>query len=337
MTTRLTDLEYGDEWVAYSDEQATELNAFVQAGVAVPDADLDGLAAGQGGIYKLPFFKPLANDDPNISNDDPTVQGAAKKVTSGVQSCRQHMYNQIWGSADLTQALIAKDPLMAIGDKTAQYWATWNTKMMLYTALGIMADNVANDNADMVINVMSAANAVDRKLSTVTLIDALQTMGDAKNKLRAIGVHSVVHADLQKQGALLEHYDPETGDLAYETLMGKRLIVDDQMPVKTETISAAPQQVYASVLFGEGAFRLGQGRPKVAAEPKRDATAANGGGVEVLVERKHQIVHPWGFEWTEASVVGLSATKEELATAANWNRVYSRKNIPLAFVRTRIN
>lgn len=345
-TTALADLQYGPEYVGYIQEKAIELNAFVQSGVASEDAQLNQLAAGQGGTYDLPFFKDLTKSDPNISSDDDSVIGARKKITTGMQAARLHMYNNIWSSSDLATALIATDPMDAIANMTAQYWATWSQKMMLQSALGILADNVANDSGDMLVNISTITDAnggaAARKLQATTLIDGLQTMGDAKNAIAAIGVHSAVHASLQKQGALQEHFDLETNKLLFETLMGKRLIIDDAMPVALVSINdgsgASNKTVYTSVLFGEGAFRLGNGTPKKPVETYRDPKAGNGGGVEDLIERKHMIVHPMGFKWTNSSVAAVpGATSAELATAANWDRVMQRKNIPIAFIQSRLN
>lgn len=341
-TTQLADLQFGPEYVAYTQEKSIELNAFVASGVAAVDPQLDALAAGQGGTYDLPFYKDLAKTDPNVSSDDDTVIGARKKITTGMQAARLHMYNQIWSASDLATALVANDPMDAIGRLTAHYWATWGQKMIVQSSLGILADNIANDSGDMVVNITDDNTAGNRKLQVSTLIDGLQTMGDAKNAIKAIGIHSLIHADLQKQGALLEHFDPETGDLAFETLMGKRVIIDDAMPVTSESIDdgagAASRIVYTSILFGAGAFRLGNGTPKKAVANGRDERAGNGGGVEDLIERKHVIVHPMGYKWTNASVAAVpGATSAELATAANWDRVFNRKNIPLAFIKSRLS
>jgi len=345
-TTQLADLQFGPEYVSYTQEKAIELNAFVQSGVAEVDPQLDSLAGGQGGTYDLPFYKDLSKADPNISSDDDTVIGARKKITTGMQAARLHMYNNIWSASDLSTALIADDPMDAIGRLTAGYWATWGQKMVLQSALGILADNIANDAGDMLVNIATindaSGGAAARKLQATTLIDGLQTMGDAKNAIRAIGVHSVVHASLQKQGVLQEHFDAETSELLFETLMGKRLIVDDAMPVGLESINdgagASNKTVYTSVLFGAGAFKLGKGVPKKPVAIDRDEKAGNGGGVEDLIERKHVIVHPVGYKWTNSSVAAVpGATSAELATAANWDRVFNRKNIPLAFIKSRLN
>lgn len=345
-TTQLADLQFGPEYAEYSQEKAIELNAFIQSGVAEQDPQLNAMAGGQGGTYDLPFFKDLAKGDPNISSDDDTVIGVRKKITTGMQAARLHMYNNIWSSSDLASAMIVKDPMTAIANLTAHYWATWSQKMVIQTALGILADNIVNDAGDMLVNISAITDAnggaAARRLQTTTLIDGLQTLGDAKNDIAAIGIHSAVHASLQKQGALQEFNDMETGKLLFETLMGKRVIVDDSMPVASVSIDdgggASNKTVYTSVLFGAGAIRLGNGTPKKAVATDRDEKAGNGGGVEDLIERKHMIVHPMGFRWTNASVVAApGATSAELAMAANWDRVFQRKNVPIAFIRSRLN
>lgn len=345
-TTQLSDLVYGTEYTGYTLERALELNVFVQSGVAVSEPALDALAAGQGGIYDMPFFKQLSNTAPNISTDDDSVSATRSKITTGTEQARLHMYNQVWSSADLAKAMIARDPLGAIAEYTAHYWATWGQTMLIQSALGVMADNETNDSGDMVVNVSdaqdgtTAADILARSLQTTTMIDAMQTMGDHKDSIVAIAIHSVIHTSLQKQGALQDHFDMETNKLLFQTFLGKRVIVDDAMPTATVSINdgagAANRTVYTSILFGAGAFHLGTGVPKVPTETQRVPLGGNGGGIEDLIERRHVIVHPSGFAWANSSVAGMSATSAELATAANWNRVKQRKNIPLAFIRSRI-
>jgi hypothetical protein len=42
------------------------------------------------------------------------------------------------------------------------------------------------------------------------------------------------------------------------------------------------------------------------------------------------LLHPRGVKFTSSSVAALSPSWAELANAANWDRVYNRKNIRLA-------
>lgn len=352
-TTALADLQYGPEYTSYGIEKAIELNAFVQSGVAQEEADLNTLAAGQGGIYNMPFFKQLATTAPNASSDDDSAIAARRKTSTGMEAARLHCYNAVWSSADLAKAFIAVDPLSVIATQTAQYWATWGEQMIINTALGILASNIANNSSDMLINISAisdsaatglgyATGAAARQLQANTLIDAMQTAGDHKGMFTAIAMHSAVHANLQKQGAIETHFfELEDSEVKFDTFMGKRVVMDDQMTVASVSIDdgggASAKNVYTSILFAGGQFRLGYGTPKVPTENYRDPKAGNGGGVEDLIERRHPIVHPVGFKWTDASIAGKGATAAELATAANWTRVRQRKNIGLAFMKTRLD
>jgi hypothetical protein len=77
------------------------------------------------------------------------------------------------------------------------------------------------------------------------------------------------------------------------------------------------------------------GTPEHPTELFRVPSAGNGSGQDIIFSRQTEILHPFGFSFSSASVAGQSATYAELALAANWTRVYaSRKNVPLAFIRT---
>jgi hypothetical protein len=43
-------------------------------------------------------------------------------------------------------------------------------------------------------------------------------------------------------------------------------------------------------------------------------------------------MHPRGVKFTSASVAGANPTNAELATAANWIRVWENKNVPVVAV-----
>lgn len=331
--TQLSDLQFGPNWERYTTEAATRLNAFAASGVLVRDPYLDSLAAQQGITYNLPHYKRLVKNEPNVSSDDPAQKATPQKIGTGVEVARKLMRNNGWSSADLNTAFIANDPMAEIGNQVGEYWAAVNQDTVLNTALGLLADNIANDSGDMLVNVATDATGAptDAELfGTDIMINAAQTMGDAKAKLVAIAVHSVIHARMQRIGALTDHFDPETGALAFQSFQGKRVIMDDGMPVTVGT----NRVTYTSILFGAGAFRHGAGSPKTPTEVEREAAGGNGEGIETLWNRRQDIVHPTGFAWKEASVAGDSPTYAELKAAANWDRAFERKNVPLAFVRT---
>lgn len=331
---RLSDLIFGDNFNSYVVEESIRRNAFAASGVLAFDAAIATFMSDQGYILNMPHFKRLANDEPNASSDDPAAVAVPKKIGTGAEVARKLMRNQGWSSADLNTALIAKDPLDVIADQLADYWAGVNQTTILKIALGILADNVANDGGDMLLKVATDASgaASDAELfSDNVMINAAQTMGDAKGKLNAIAVHSVIHSRMQTIGALVDHYDPETGELKFQTFQGKRVIMDDDMPVTQGT----NRKTYTSIIFGGAAFRQGLGTPKTPSEVGRAPDQGNGEGVETLWNRRHEVIHPTGYAVAGTQLSSAATpTYANLATAANWNRVFDRKNIPIAFVQT---
>jgi len=75
--------------------------------------------------------------------------------------------------------------------------------------------------------------------------------------------------------------------------------------------------------LGDCALGWGEGGAPVPAETARDALA----GDDILVHRRHFILHPRGVAFQNASVAGATPSNTELATYQNWKRVYESKNV----------
>lgn len=332
MTTRISDIVHSEELTAYINQRVVETNAFLASGVAVTSDQLNQFLAGQGETFSIPHWNPLTGA-PNAGSTNPASSATAGKLTAGKQTARRLSWNNGWSMADLAASVAGDDPLRSLGDFLAAYWDTQINSGVINVARGILADNDTNDNDDMFTNVATdAAGAVGdaEKISGNVVIDAQQTLGDRKNQVTAIGMHSVQHATLQKLGLLVDVLDPQTGHVMYETYLGKRVIVDDALPA----VSGTNRITYTGVLFGNGAMGLGFGDAKVPEEYDRKAAQGDGAGVEEIWSRRELIIHPTGFKWLEGSVAGESPTQAELAEAANWDRVWDRKNVPLAFFKT---
>jgi hypothetical protein len=75
------------------------------------------------------------------------------------------------------------------------------------------------------------------------------------------------------------------------------------------------------------------GRVKVPSELQRKEDAGNGGGEDIIHSRHSNFYHPFGLDWTDTTVAGQSATQAELELAVNWDRIWDRKHIPMAFLQ----
>ena len=95
--------------------------------------------------------------------------------------------------------------------------------------------------------------------------------------------------------------------------------------------------MYTTYLFGQGAIALGNGNPVgfVATEVDRDKK--KGSGVDYLINRRTFILHPRGIAYQKASQTNVETpTREELAKATNWKRVYEDKAIRLVAIKHKI-
>ena len=311
-----------------------EKTAFFESGIATRNPVLDGLASQPGKVAELPFWKDLdATDEPNLSSDNPASDGTPLKVTQGEQNSRKAFLNQGWSATDLAVELAMGDnALQHIRNRTDTYWQRQWQRRLISAVQGIHADNAANDSGDMTHDIASesvASQGAGTKWSQQAFIDAAYTMGDMVDGVTAIAVHSTVAKQITEQNGAEDVRDSE-GQLLYRAFLGRRIIVDDGLPAVAGTTDGVK---YLSALFGPAAVGGGEGAPNVPVEIDRDASNADGAGVEELWTRKTWLLHPLGFQHTGAPA-GNSFSLAELKAATQWDRVVERKNVPMAFLWT---
>jgi hypothetical protein len=197
-------------------------------------------------------------------------------------------------------------------------------QVLISSLTGVLLDNVANDSSDMVVNVAVETSAGAVKFDGSLFIDGQATFGDAIGQLSGIAMHSNTYNYLKKTDNI-SFEKQSNGATEITTYRGLPVIVDDSLPKRAGTTSG---YVYTTYLFGNGAFGFGQGQAPVPTETDRDSLA----GEDILITRNHFVMHPRGIKFTSGSVAGTFPTNTELAAAANWNRVYERKNCRIAAI-----
>lgn len=311
-----------------------EQTAFFESGIITRNSLFDSLASGPGKIAEMPFWNDIdPTSAPNLSTDDPAVLAAAQKVNQGEQITRKAFLNKGLSATDLASELAMGPRAMEhIRSRLDTYWTRQWQRRLIASCNGVLADNVASNSSDMVVNVaveVVGSQTAATKFNRDTFTDAVYTMGDAASALRAIAVHSAVMKQMVKNDDIV--YIPDSmGKLTIPTYMGLRVIVDDGLPVVAGTTSGFK---YTSVIYGESAFGYGDGEPINPVEIDREAAQGNGGGVETLWTRKSWILHPFGFQNT-GTPASVSFSNAELALATTWSRVVDRKNVPMAFLIT---
>lgn len=331
MATKISDVIVPEVFNPYVIERTTEIARFLMGGIVSHNPELDRLAAAGGKLINMPFWEDLTGDDEVLSDSGALTPA---KITAKQDAAALLMRGKAWSVNDLAKALSGDDPMGAIADLVATYWARRRQAVALASLAGAIADNKANDNGDMIADVAGATNAdvsSNTKFSGDVFVDGQATFGDAIYGLSGIAFHPTVYHGLKKTDAI--SFEKESkGELEIETYRGLRVIVDRKIPGApaanaTPTTAAAK---YTTYLFGSGAIGMGNGGAPVPSETDRDSLA----GEDILVTRDHFLMHPRGIAFKNTSVAGASPTNAELANAANWDRVYERENIRVAAIVT---
>jgi len=332
---RLGDIYEPTAFNAAVQEAAIEKNAFLSSGVLTRDPRIDSMVGVGGMVGELPNFNPLTNDEPDYVTDVAGTTSTPAKIDSGTQIYRLANQHKSWSTMDLARQLALEDPLGAITNRIGHYWAVNTQQRVVSSAMGVLADNDANDAGDMIVDVSIATGdtaAAANLIHADAVIDAMATLGDMSTMVTAIAMHSVPYTTLQKLNLIV--YIPDArGEINIPTYLGLTVVVDDNLDV---TAAATNGFIYTSVLFGQGAFGYGTTPAMEPSELERVASAGNGGGQDILHYRNNEIIHPQGFAFLSSGIAqGISATRTNLETAAQWDRIYTeRKNIPLAFLQT---
>jgi hypothetical protein len=331
MATKIADVIVPEVFNPYFLQRTAEIARFYMGGIVSNDDALNALAQSGGKTLNMPFWNDLTGSDEILSDSAALTPG---KIAAGQDVAVLHMRGRAWSVNDLATALSGDDPMAAVADLVASYWARRYQAVALSSLAGAFADNAATGGSDMIVDVAGATNAdvtAETKFHGDVFIDGQATFGDSLGGLSGIAFHPNVYHALKKIDQISFEKESE-GDLEIETYRGLRVIVDRHLPYTpaagTATTSAAAK--YTSYLFGTGALGMGQGGAPVPTETDRDSLA----GDDILVTRTHFIMHPRGVKFTSASVLGASPTNAELEAAANWSRVYERQSVRMAAVTT---
>lgn len=345
-TTQIADVIVPELFTPYVQQMTEQKSRLIQSGAVVRDAVLDNNLAGGGITFNEPSFQDLADDEDNVSTDDPAVNSTPNKIKASAEIQVRLSRNNSWSSMDLAAALAGADPAGAIANRVSDYWVRREQAAFIATMKGVFANNATTTDAyhtqnDMTHDISASAFADGTtNFSAEAFVDACLTMGDSMDSLGAVMVHSITYGRMLKNN-LIDFIPDSANSLAYPnagangqgipTFLGRLVIVDDSMPFTNG--------VFETWLFGAGAVRNGRGSPLVPTEVERKGSAGNGGGQGILYNRTEWILAPVGCAYVGTPASGgpsNAATTNNLAAAASWRRVFAeRKQVKIARLITR--
>lgn len=313
MSTKIQDIIQPEIFTDYVIQRTMELSALIQSGIARNMEEFDRLASGPNTLVNMPYWEDLTGDPETMNDQDDTVPG---KITTNMDVARKLAFTKSYGANALAALLSGDDPMRAIADLFAAYWQRQYQRILLCVLDGIFASSSMSDKVHDITG--EENNLINGK----TFLDAVQLMGDAKDLLTGVMMHSAVETYLAKND-LIEFKEESQGKVRLPYFMNKRVIVDDNMPFDQQT------GVGVAYLFGEGAIAWGNGsHPRVL----QTEVVRNGmqlAGEDVLVNRRILIMHPRGVKWTETLLTPPSQfpTMQDLQKGMNWSRVYEPKAV----------
>lgn len=340
---RLSDVFVRPVYDSYTSLNSPEKTALFKSGLIKTNRILTALAKAGNKDGTVPFWLDLdATGEPDYTNDDPADYAVPGNITTSSMKYRKAFLHKSFGSMDLVSELMDTDdgPLKHIKSRFDFWWLRQLQKRLIAMSKGILADNVANDAGDMLVDISAVGDGI---FTAAAALDAEYQLGDAVGGLTGIAVHSAI-ARTMAGTDMIETVKDSEGKVVLRTYQDKVLVIDDTLPVT----GSGASRVFTSVFFGGGAFgfggaegscfAMGEGTPQNPSYVVREELAGNGGGEEIIGERKTWLLHPFGFSFDEAlgdPLVEFSPTLADLATADYWNRVVERKQVPLAFVKSK--
>jgi hypothetical protein len=329
--TAVADIIIPTEFEKYAIERTAELAQFGQCGIVESAPEFDAIASEGGREVKMPFWKDLTATRQLLSD---AASLTVNKITSDQDIARIQNDAQVWSVNHLAKVISGDDPMQAIVDLVAEYWARTDEGLIVSSLKGMFGAASMAGNLLAIHSESIAAQTAATRLNGATFVDACTKLGDRADRLTAVAMHSAVEAALRKLD-LIDFIPDSEGKAMLRSFQGRRVVVDDNLPSRAGTTDGT---VYTTYLFGQGAFAKGSA--------KLDSAPLQGGfgteGVEmarvpldsdtVLINRRRYILHPRGVKFTSASVAGDSPTNAELENQANWVRVWENKNVRIVAV-----
>ena len=330
MATTIKDLQIVPEkFSQYVIDRTTELNTFVNSGIATPDATvaqlISGVPAG-GRFIQMPSYNPLEGEEDVFGEQDLSVG----KVTTKDERATLLIRGKAWADTDLSRVLGGTDPLAAIAQLIADWRNTREQKIYLSILKGILSTESGALKEH--VNDISKGEGAASYISDAATLDTKQLLGDHYGSLGMVFMHSAVYTYLQKSGMITRNpiFDPSQSAVDMERYLNYTIKVDDSLPVNGG--------VYDTYFIGDGAFIRQDGSPMgfVGTETDRDKL----GATNYLINRWCQVIHPRGISWisdgTYTNPENMYPANVDLEKPENWKLVADHKKVPIACLRHKI-
>lgn len=310
--------------------------ALLESGAVVNDATIQQLIANGSNFYTIPFYNALAAGDPQ--NYDGETDILSEETSGGAQSGVVFGRMKSWTARDFIRDFNSADPMGSITRQVAKWWNKYRQNQIIKLMNGVFS---VNDDSTAVwdnwqlhtTNLAATGNSVSaaNKIGATSIGDTIQkAVGDNSGAFSIAVMHSKVANTLAGLDLLeFRKYTDAAGvarPLNIADANGLTVIVDDGVPVAGSSVSG--EKEYTTYLFGTGAILRASAPVEHAMETHRDPNKH--GGIEQLITRVRETIHPNGFTFVQPVGMAASPTDDVLFAASNWKLAVDPKSVAMA-------
>jgi len=225
--TKIADVIVPELFNRYVINRTMELSAFFQSGIVVNSPEFDMLASEAARTHNMPFFEDLQGESEPTLED---VEMTPAKIGSNKDVSTTILRQKMWAATNLSAALAGADPMKAIGDLVAQYWARDMQKELIAILAGVFGTTTADPSgtpkaetrmADHILDLSTGKTDAAKQISASAFIDACQMLGDAQAQLTGVAMHSATKSYLKKLNLIETERD--STDVEFDTYQGRRV------------------------------------------------------------------------------------------------------------------
>ena len=304
--------------------ESTKENSLIKNGLFKPVSKYKAKFASQTGGFAVvePIEGRIGGTPVNYDGNTDIPKGAERDTF--FQRKIAYGRAQSWGEYDFSADITNKN-FKAEAQEVKDYWDEQRQSTVLAILEGIFGMTGGVNGQFVTKHTYNITETANPELGADSLNRASQkALGDKKAKLDVIFMHSAVSTNLEGLNLInfLKYTDKDgvERDLTIGTFNGRLVVVDDEMPVTSDSTG----NIYTSYVFQKGFFEY-EDLGVVANKPVELARDAyDKGGKTDLISRIREIIVPMyiSYKGTDA----LSPENTDFATGSNWELANNGKN-----------
>lgn len=301
---------------------STKENSLIKNALFTVVNKYKGLMNEQTGGYQVkePIKGRLGGNPVNYDGSTDIPKGSERDTFFQNKICYGRA--KAWGEYDFASDITGTN-FEAEANEVNEYWDEQRQSTVLAILEGIFGMTGGVNGQFVAKHTYDIKNEATPTLGADALNKAGQkALGDKKGNFDVIFMHSAVSTNLEGLNLIdfLKYTDANgiERDLTIGTFNGKLVIVDDEMPVSTDSTG----NIYTSYVFKKGFFEYENIGAKKPSELARDSY--DKGGKTDLITRVREMIVP-----TYISYVGtgsVSPTNSDFANGSNWELANNDKN-----------